>query len=472
VREAGARVGAPTRVLASLLGPFSLLLAVALASPVRAHPRTPIATGVTVDPAVSDRVVVRTTVGLFHTTDGGAHWRFACQDLTRTRALEDPALALGPDSTLVANFAGLVRGDASGCRFDAPEPLLADELVIDVAATAGGRSYALASGGRGLNALFESPDHGRTWTMAMGPLDVLPESVVPAQGGGAYVSATVPPSAERAAGALVIRTFGDGSDPVRHPFELGSEDVLIELLAVDPTDDQHVFARIEGAIHDRLVVSDDAAASWTEAWQADGELVGLVQTSDGQTVWTGGPDMGLLRSDDGGRSFDAVAPELRVSCLGLYEGALFACSADEQSPFHVGVSEDGGEHFEPLFHFARASGPPSCEPAASVCADAWEGDVRVEIETRWIRPDEDGGVSGARADGGPAARSDAGQPGNGGRDAGAPSARDAGPGAPGGEAPAGAHGGCSLLPGRASFRPAPLIGLAVLVGWAARRRRE
>ena len=96
--------------------------------------------------------------------------------------------------------------------------------------------------------------------------------------------------------------------------------------AVDPTDPQRVYVRIHNSFVDRLLVSDDGAATFRTVYQAQGTLPGFALSDDGSTVFLGDSAAGVLVAHppaaDAGASFAfvrAVLHHRRMSRVVLRE---------------------------------------------------------------------------------------------------------------------------------------------------------
>src|SRR5260370_4280248 len=63
--------------------------------------------------------------------------------------------------------------------------------------------------------------------------------------------------------------------------------------AVDPTNPDRLYIRIGDISVDRLLVSDDGAATFRTAYQGLGNLLGFALSSDGSKVFVGGPADGV-----------------------------------------------------------------------------------------------------------------------------------------------------------------------------------
>lgn len=119
----------------------------------------------------------------------------------------------------------------------------------------------------------------------------------------------------------------------------------IHALAQDPANPDRVYAFVVGH---GLHVSEDAGDTWTAAAPVGDQLPPDVATmtvapDDGDTVLVGSPEVGVLRSTDGGSTFVRVAD---TGTIGLAHGDDGRVIAATLAGVHA--SEDGGQTWQPL----------------------------------------------------------------------------------------------------------------------------
>lgn len=444
-----------------------------LPSAALAHGREPSLGAIAFDPSDPDRIVVRATWGFISSLDDGETWTWQCASAVpfdRTR--EDPEMVISSGGhVLLGTFDGLVRSDARACSWEAPEPRLSDVYVVDVASDPSDPSvvWTVASSGREPDALFRSDDRGATWTMISSPhptslSDRL--SVAPSDPNRIYMSGVIPrrsllptdagPADGGASDAgppldagdlplvpqgMFLRSDDRGETFLPLPQDLVEDERTFHVLGVDPTDPLRVFARavrvVTDEVPERLMRSDDGGESWVTAAERT-EIVGFAMSDDGQHVWIGSWDGGLLRSDDRGVTFTVVDPDVRVRCLGWRPGELWVCIEGFSGDFALARSTDLGDTLTPVWAFEDATmdvGCPAGTPVGDICPMFWPDQITD------LMLDRDGSMS-----------ADAG-------------VFDGGPGA---EPPT----GCSCRAAAPSgARALPILALATLLLALARRRR-
>ncbi len=404
---------------------FSFIVTVAvgtaLASGAAAHGRFPETHGVTFHPGDPNVIVAGSTFGAVQSTDGGESWRWACEAALMLNPLEDPTYVLMGDGTLLASgFGGLQRGTPSLCLFQEPDEDVGF-AITDVARSPNDPLVAFAptsAGGGVSNGIFRTADGGASWDPTSDPIEpILFESLAVGPGDELYLSGIYPVSAERTEPEpYVHRSTDGGATWERFPFApFAADDRTFLLLAVDPNDASHLFARVTPDFDiDRdevLVRSTDGGESWTEVgrhrrigdllFAPDGTIflgTEWVARDSDPTMPAEGYPHGLYRSDDGGETFTPVRDDLDVACLGWHEGRLWACGDNYRDGFLLGVSADEGETFEATLVLGEMLGPVECDPSEStpVACESRDEDIARDYE---VGAPPDAGMSGGGGEG-------------------------------------------------------------------------
>jgi hypothetical protein len=452
--------------------------------------------------------VLETTFGLLASHDAGRTFAWICERSVGygDGGVQDPSIGATPTSLLAGLREGLARSFDQGCAWDSALGAPVVDLVVRrddphtvLALTS---KYAgISDAGQNLFAtqVFSTHDDGKTW-LPQGPaidpavevqtIDVAPGDPQRVYIGGARNDPTPDGGALRVA---VVLTSSDGGAtylahtiPLLSPLETTNGAAFVS--AVDPNHPDRVYVRIGYAVADRLLVSDDAGATFRTAYQGRGNLLGFALSTDGTKVFVGGPLDGVLAAaayptDAGPALAFAARFAGAVQCLSWIDGALYACTGEPSNPFRkeLAISTDDGATFASLFHFACMAGPLAC-PGGAIDSACSPGLALLRASIGDCDADgggaddagSDAGGEGAVAD---AAAADAGAAPSGDAAGGDAAGGDAAGGdAASGSAPAGgpgANAGCGCRAGVwGSSGSIPLLLALVWLAWASARRRR
>jgi hypothetical protein len=351
-----------------------LLLGLALApTHAGAHAGPPTFEQIVVDPNDATHLFSGSNFGTLFSTDGGAHWGWVCREAMRASLdVTDPIVAHSDASTIfVGDGAGLWRGTSDACDWT----LAAAVFNRPVPALARGGAHVLFAGtaaNEDDNALHRSTDDGVTWQPVIGPTfrdyyeSVL---VAPSNALRVYAVSTLPPERVEPWMPTVWRSDDGGDHWTSTPFtQLLAAEWHLFLVAVDPTNADRVLARTQDLHmggHDRLLLSEDAGASWTVVGMLQQVLRG-VWSDDGAHVWVGGPLDGVWRSDDHGHTFAAARAGLDVRGTSVREGALWVTGTQAYDGFAIARSTDLGVTLPTFATLSSITGILACPPTSSV----------------------------------------------------------------------------------------------------------
>jgi len=369
-------------------------------------------------------------------------------------------LATGPDRVLVGSYVGLQQLLPDACGWDFVSSELEGPSVQalvrhpqDDAAT----FMLVAENGTG--ELLVSDDTAASWSSLATFDEGVPAGLVvaPSDADVLYVHvfpSEVSPDAGPRDPFVAASTDG-GATFVEHPLST-EEGRVFGLLAVDPVDPRRLFAvdrRPEShagsasaeAAPDAVWVSEDGGATWATLREV-GTFGGFAIRGDGGAMWIGDTDGELLRSDDGGATFEVVDAGVHVHCLEHDGAALWICAEHLLDGFSVGAWPDDADGIEPHMRFDEPAGLLACDATSvAACANIWES------WQFWQAYSADAGVSLPAVDAG------------------------AGPGGDGGdeglEDDDGGGCGCRMHRTRATGTTGTPFLLGAFAWWARRRRR-
>jgi hypothetical protein len=413
--------------------------------PASANGRFPSASQLALDPKDPSHLVLAATFGILESSDAGKTWGWICEGVVGYSSTEDPAIAVTANGTLLAGaFEGLAVSHDRGCGWAFAGGPALKEYVIDTAVEPLQPSHAVAITSTGVMggfhvALLETLDNGVTFTQAGvdAPKDLIAETVevAPSKASRVYVSGLAGPMLQ----GDLERSDDRGKTWTRFAVDLmGGAGAYIA--AVDPKNPDRVYLRIDASPADKLLVSDDAGATWKAVHTAKGSMLGFALSPDGSKVAVGGPADGILIASTTDFVFTAVST-VHALCLKWSAEGLYACGDEFKDGFTLARSTDEAKSFAPLYHLSNLA-PLACgadTPFASVCPDAWPSIASL------IGADDGAGGAGGASQG-----------------------SSSGSGA---SAPRATSSGCSIS-APPSSRPLALLSALALGAWIHRRNRR
>lgn len=392
------------RVMAAL---FGALLVTSVSPVAHANGRFPATNALVVAPTDPSFLVLRATYGTLISRDAGKTWDWVCEESVGFRGIEDPPLAVTASKGIVgALFAGLTVSHDEGCSFsmvkgEADKRVMNDVVipksrprdVLAIASSFASRDDAGAN--LYLSTLFASQDEGRAFRAVGKPIDptILLETVEIAESDPkrVYLSGARERSGKREG---VVLTSTDGGETfTEHVLPLVAEERAPYIGAVDPKNADRVYVRTGGSpelAKSRLLVSDDGAKTFREAWASEGPMTGLAISPDGAKVYAGSAKDGLMVAPSGTLVFEKRA-QIYVQCIAVTETRVYLCS-NELYGFVAGESADDGRTFTPMLRLSGLRGPLACAPGTTThdqCEKLWPR-VRTELGVP-----EDGGAKDA-----------------------------------------------------------------------------
>jgi photosystem II stability/assembly factor-like uncharacterized protein len=348
-----------------------------LVAPAHANGRYPLADQIVIDPENPDHIVARATFGLLDSDDGGKTFRWICETAIGYFGVEDPPIAVTANgSTVVASSKGLSISADGGCSWIRNPGLAGTSFGVDVTVFPARPHEALGLLSNFVDGAYsvsiaKTADDGATWDQVVTSFGAsflaTTIEVAPSNPDRVYVSGKRLPGGS----AVVLRSDDGGHTWMQFPLELsGAYSIFIG--AVDPRDPDIVYVRTSADELGRVIVSKDGAMTWNEVWQAPGDVSGFALSPDGAVLAVGGSAAGVSVASTTDFAFRKTS-NAGVYCLTFWGERLLVCTKEAIDHFSIGVSDDLGEHFEPLLHLSDVS-PRACSAGASagVCALDWE----------------------------------------------------------------------------------------------------
>jgi hypothetical protein len=294
-----------------------LLFLAVLAGTASAHGRDPYAVHMHFRPGHPQDVIAGTTIGLLSSHDGGATWRWTCEEAVHYQDPFDPDYAYAAGGTIFAQtFSGL-GVDRDTCSF---LPTMLGSVAISAVTTAGSGVVYVAASDTNDSSIYKSTDDGVTFVAVS----------TPGQPGDWWRSLEIAPTDPQRvylAGyryAGTTKTFlvyvssngGASFDPIATSSFNTTDSSLVEIVGVGP-DPGTVYARVTYSTDngDTIFRSTNAGTSWQKifthadpygvAWLArsNGELIAATRTS------------GAFHSSDGGTTWQPLAGAPHIASL-------------------------------------------------------------------------------------------------------------------------------------------------------------
>jgi MYXO-CTERM domain-containing protein len=317
---------------------------------------------------------LRSTFGILQTFDAGKSWSWLCEQAAGYSDVQDPAIALTADGTLLVGFEKLSATHDRGCTWGATAGFAATsvtDLAVDPARPDRVLALNAASNGAGgfINRIFESLDDGRTWAPLGMPIvdGLVAETIDVAPPQRIYVSGKFWPTQ---LGALE-RSDDGGATWVRQSIDAAGASTPF-IAAIDPANSDRVYVRTSGSASDGVFVTNDAGATWTGIFTASGGILGFALSPDGTSVAVGGPSAGVNVASVGDYQFQETST-VGPYCLRWSAAGIYACGKQLGDGFALGLSTDRGVTFAKLLELSAVT-PLACAPTSttgSTCPPYW-----------------------------------------------------------------------------------------------------
>jgi hypothetical protein len=366
------------------------------------------------------RIVLATNFGLVISDDDGATWEWTCEPIANDNTILYQQAAAPSDRIFAVMINhGLVYSDDEACTWTASAGTLATAVARDAFAdpTNPQRVFAVAAvpspaNGFVPSSVYLSDDGGLTFGAA---LDTAPS------GGdmlGVESAVSDPTSVYLAMygtmGAvpgLIEPLLGRSTDGGGHWTSTSLATALgpasFRIIAVDPSNPQHLFLRVTEQQDEKLAVSTNGGSTFTEPISVKDQFSAFARLKSGTILVSGSSDSipVAYRSTDGGatfQSFPASPPPPHLRALAERDGKLYAAGDNIRDKFAIAVSTDEGVTFQPLLTFDQVKRVKPC--VQELCRDVCENLAGL---TLW--PDQVCGVDpDAGTDGGGGAKPSSG----------------------------------------------------------------
>lgn len=341
-------------------------------------------------------VAAGATFGLVVSDDGGATWRWSCEEALGYAGEYDPVLAYATTGTLFStSFSGVTR-TVDHCMVDATTPLGAKFATAMTRGPDGAIYVALADPPDmatmypGDTRIYKSIDGGETF----------PTSAMPAPIGTWWYSVIVAPSDPQRVylsgsrvqlGVRVFELFRstDGGATYAPMTTTGLEtspSSTVLLVGASAQNPDVLFARVtyqdNAPNNDAIFRSVDAGATWTEVFANPTSLVAIVRASGDLFVANRYAQAWISRAPSMGDAWEAVTGAPHVNCLVENAGEVFACTQNyapsDETRDDAGIMKSSDlATWTPVLKFQNIAGPIECAPGTT------QRDTCVDNTMRW-----------------------------------------------------------------------------------------
>ncbi len=375
------------KLLTSLRCWLVLVPLVLRAAPALGHAGFPDTTSVTVRRDHPEDIFVGATFGAVISRDSGKSWQWLCPQGLGYGGWPPDSYLWQPDGDLLAATGNaLLRSRDGGCSWQPHSYFSSRNLwparLVSPASTSS-RLWVVTNRSGVSNGLYRSDDGGETFTdTSLKSADGIftGVQVAPSDTRRLYVSGQTP------AGIYLYRSENEGETwtPLPHPFtEYANEfsrpyDFVV--LKVDPTNPDHLWARVTAVGWMYILESTDGGQSFQSILKPPGQavdgldeyLIGLEVSADGNTIWVATPTR-LFRKRAGEAPVLLTLPTGNACVERQPDNSLLMCGADREHGWVLGRTRDEGQTYTPLFALTDIK-PPTCPAGTPVhdrCLSLW-----------------------------------------------------------------------------------------------------
>jgi hypothetical protein len=372
-------------------------------------------------------IVLATNFGLIISDDGGATFRWTCEQLPTSMAnvynIGPPASSaggVGDRLFALSPVSGLAFSDDGSCTWQGAGGALKGEIASDFFADPTNPARVLAAaaptldgGFAGVASLFESSDGGATFGAT--PLYSAPAGVT-------IVGVEIPRANPDEIYLTGYSTAAGKQDPMLMTssdrggswttIDLGGPlgPSIVRILTVDPANSDKLYLRVIGAGSENVAVTTDAGRSFAVPITIPNGAVSAFARLASGTVLVGalinyandggGTEGTGFRSTDGGTTFSSwtLAPQPHI--VGLAErvesgkSTLYLSGKNYSDGWALAVSADEGQTIEPLTTYDKVVAIEACAQAS--CLDSCNYEERQAV---WSTKVCSGGGAGTASGG-------------------------------------------------------------------------
>ncbi len=314
-------------------------------------------------------ILIAATIGMVISHDGGASWRWMCEQAIGYGGTWDPDYLYTPSGRIFAT------------TFDSLQILTDDECGFAPGNTVGIQFSQVAQASTGLilgsavepsdSRLYRSIDNGDTFTPYLDPAPGAwwnSLEFAPSDASRVYLSGYVFDKGGNKA-LLLFRSVdgGDSFQPLSVAGFASDEASAFEIAAISPTNPDVMLIRVtlfNGTIGDAVYLTTDGGDTFTKKLELDDETPGILIRPDGTMYVTQRTrELPSYVSTDGGDTFQVITVDAptAVHCLqNAPDGGMYVCANYATPDFMaLGHGTTYGT-WTPAFAFEQMAGPVAC----------------------------------------------------------------------------------------------------------------
>lgn len=369
---------------------LALSVVFALPQVAAANGRPPGTSSIHFQPGNESHIAAGMTFGLLLSDDGGATWRWICEDAINYTGMYDPDYSFTPDGSLFATTFGGLQVSRDGCTFtqlagskffsSVTTAVDSKGQVFAFAAAADGKSPTSA----GDSAIYRSLDGGKTFPMKATPgivddwwasLEAAPSDPKRVYLSGYRFEPATPPNTGKVKKFLFFRSVTTGEVWEEVPLT-GIETMpnsTIEIAGISHENPDLVFARVklsDNSISDKLYrfergTGDLKDSKWIPILEKAGAISFLVRRGTGDLV-AATQSLGTVVSTNDGVSWTDLVNPPHINCLAENAaGEVWACTQNfgtmGSPPDNYGIMKSRDlATWQPVLRFQDIKEPVAC----------------------------------------------------------------------------------------------------------------
>jgi hypothetical protein len=343
--------------------------------------------------------VILTNRGIVYPNDGGG-FSLRCNEAYGALTSARPDAFIDDQAAVViATPQDIQRTSDRACSFSSTMGLLTGDAQDATGIALGGFAQDPSNPARGLTTtqiytmpaqVFISQDYARTWTLLYTNNMYTVYQYLKIAEDGQHVLASgqrYDPTRKKILSIYAYssdfgKTWTDTAlETTRQPLGFLPSDSNVAFMREEIQDPHTIDTR------DKLLRSSDGGKTFEQIGTDFPTITAFAATPDGKTVWIGARFGGLFQSDDSGKTFQQILPNMinGADCLYFRKDVLWACANMTPNTDGIFTSKDLGKTFQQNMVFSQVTTQVTC-PDMELCEMPWH-DWSYELSNGWNSTD-------------------------------------------------------------------------------------